>query len=198
MDNQQHSADQQQVIDAMRLWLEKAVIGLNLCPFARSVYVNNQVRIVVSDARHVDAFLETLDDELDLLANTDAKEIDTTLLVHPALFPDFLDFNEIAGIAEEAVIEHELEGILQVASFHPRFQFEGTEPDDIGNYTNRAPYPTLHLIREESLARAVEAYPDPETIYQRNIETMRKLGLDGWRALGIPQADDVKEKPAQS
>lgn len=198
MDNQHRFTGQQQVIDATRLWIEKAVIGLNLCPFARPVYVNDQVRIVVSEARHVDGFLETLDAELDLLANTDPDDLDTTLLVHPTLFPDFLVFNEIVGIAEEAVIEHGLEGILQVASFHPRFQFDGTEPDDIGNYTNRAPYPTLHLIREESLARAVEAYPDPETIYQRNIETMRKLGLDGWRALGIAQADDdAGESPAQ-
>jgi hypothetical protein len=178
------------VITAMRLWLEKAVIGLNLCPFAKSVHVKNQVRIVVSEARHADAFLEELDRELDFLAAADPQEVDTTLLVHPTLFPDFLDFNEIAGIAEEAVAEHELEGILQVASFHPRFQFEGTAVDDIGNYTNRAPFPTLHLLREESIARAVAAYPDAEHIFERNIETMRRLGHAGWKALGIPEGED--------
>jgi hypothetical protein len=178
------------VIAAMRLWLEKAVIGLNLCPFAKAVYVKNQVRFVVSKARHVDAFLEELDRELEFLAEADPQEVDTTLLIHPTLFPDFLDFNEVVGIAEEAVAEHELEGILQVASFHPAFQFEDTAPEAVGNYTNRAPFPTLHLIREESLARAVAAYPDAEDIYLRNIETLEKLGLEGWQALGIPDGRD--------
>jgi uncharacterized protein len=183
--------DRDEVLAATRQWLEKAVIGLNLCPFAKSVYVKNQVRIVVSDAKHTDAFLEELDRELELLAAADPQDVDTTLLVHPTLFPDFLDFNEITGIAEEAVAEHELEGILQVASFHPRFQFEDTAEDDIANYTNRSPFPTLHLLREESIARAVEAYPEAETIYERNIETMKKLGHDGWKALGL---DDGKDK----
>ncbi len=178
------------VITAMRQWMEKAVIGLNLCPFAKSVYVKNQVRFVVSDARHADAFLEELDRELGFLAAADPQEVDTTLLIHPTLFPDFLDFNEIAGIAEEAVVEHDLEGVLQVASFHPAFQFEDTEPDDIANYTNRAPFPTLHLLREDSIARAVAAYPDAEQIYERNIETMEKLGIEGWKALGIPGGKD--------
>lgn len=176
------------VIDAMRQWLEKAVIGLNLCPFAKSVYVKKQVRFVVSHARHLDAFLEQLDEELDLLAAADPEAIDTTLLIHPTLFPDFVHFNDMAGMAEEAVLEHDLEGILQVASFHPQFQFEDTAPEEMGNYTNRAPYPTLHLIREASLAKAVAAYPDAETIYERNIEVMNKLGLEGWKALGIPEA----------
>ena len=178
------------VIAAVRLWLEKAVIGLNLCPFAKAVYVKNQVRFVVSEARHVDAFLEELDRELEFLAEADPQEVDTTLLIHPTLFPDFLDFNEVVGIAEEAVAEHELEGVLQVASFHPAFQFEDTAPEAVGNYTNRAPFPTLHLIREESLARAVAAYPDAEDIYLRNIETLEKLGLEGWQALGIPDGRD--------
>jgi len=175
-----------EVIAAMRQWVEKAVIGLNLCPFAKSVYVKNQVRFVVSEARHLDGFLEDLDRELDLLAAADPAEIDTTLLIHPTLLADFLDFNDFTLIAEAAVEEHGLEGILQVASFHPRFQFADTEPDDIGNYTNRAPFPTLHLIREDSLARAVEAFPNAEAIFERNIETLQKLGLAGWLALGIP------------
>jgi uncharacterized protein len=175
----------EEVLAAMRHWVEQAVIGLNLCPFAKSVYVKNQVRFVISEARHLDAFLEDLDRELDLLAAADPARIDTTLLVHPTLLPDFLDFNDFTELAEAAVVEHGLEGILQVASFHPRFQFADTDPDDIGNYTNRAPYPTLHLIREDSLARAVEAFPDPEAIFERNIETLQKLGLAGWRALGL-------------
>ncbi len=175
----------EEVVAATREWIEKAVIGLNLCPFAKSVYVKNQVRIVVSDARHIDAFLEDLDRELDYLAEVDPEETDTTLLIHPTLFPDFLDFNDVHQIADEAVVEHELDGVIQIASFHPEYQFEGTEPDDITNYTNRAPFPTLHLIREDSLDKAVEAFPEAETIYERNIETMKKLGIAGWLALGM-------------
>ncbi len=177
--------DHEQVIAETRDWIEKAVIGLNLCPFAKSVYVKNQVRIVVSSARHIDAFLEDLDRELDHLAEVDPEVTDTTLLIHPTLFPDFLDFNDVHQIADEAVTEHELEGVIQIASFHPQFQFEGTEPDDITNYTNRAPYPTLHLIREASLDKAVEAFPDAEMIYERNMETLSKMGIAGWMALGM-------------
>jgi uncharacterized protein len=182
-----------EVIAAMRQWVEKAVIGLNLCPFAKSVYVKNQVRFVVSQARHLDGFLEDLDRELDLLAAADPEEIDTTLLMHPTLLADFLDFNDFTIIAEAAVEEHGLEGVIQVASFHPRFQFADTEPEDIGNYTNRAPFPTLHLIREDSLARAVEAFPNAEAIFERNIETLQKLGLAGWLALGIPTQPDISD-----
>lgn len=189
------------VVAVMRQWLEKAVIGLNLCPFARSVYLNEQVRFVVSDAPHLDAFLEQVDEELDLLAAADPARIDTTLLIHPTLLPDFADFNDLCAIAEEAVAEHDLEGVVQVAFFHPRFQFEGTDPDDIANYTNRAPYPTLHLLREDSIARAVSAYGDPDEIYKRNIDTLRKLGRQGWDALGIagpdqtPEPDPAREGP---
>lgn len=175
----------EEVLAAMRQWVEKAVIGLNLCPFAKSVYVKNQVRFVISEAKHLDGFLEDLDRELDFLAAADPNEVDTTLLIHPTLLPDFVDFNDFTIIAESALEEHGLEGAIQVASFHPRFQFADTEPDDIGNYTNRAPFPTLHLIREESLARAVEAFPDAEAIFGRNIETLNRLGLAGWLALGF-------------
>jgi hypothetical protein len=184
------------VLAAMRQWLEKAVIGLNLCPFAKAVYVKNQVRFVVSEARHLDGLLEDLDRELDLLAAADPAEIDTTLLIHPTLLPDFHDFNDFTIIAEAAVAEHGLEGIIQVASFHPAFQFADSEPDDISNYTNRAPFPTLHLIREESISRAVAAYPDAEAIFGRNIETLNSLGLAGWRALGLasaPKKDETAE-----
>ena len=171
------------VIAAMRQWIEKAVIGLNLCPFAKAVYAKNQVRYVVSHAPHLDGLLEDLDRELDYLAAADPDEIDTTLLIHPALLPDFLDFNDFMQLADAAVDEHGLDGVIQIASFHPAFQFEGTDPDDIGNYTNRAPFPTLHLLREASIARAVAAFPEAESIYQRNIETLRKLGHAGWQAL---------------
>jgi hypothetical protein len=175
----------EQVLASTRLWLEKAVIGLNLCPFAKAVYVKNQVRLVVSHARHADDLLEELDKELDLLVATPAEEIDTTLLIHPTLFDDFLDFNDFLEIAEGVVDEHGLEGVIQLASFHPKFQFDGTEPDDISNYTNRAPFAMLHLLREESVERAVEAFPEAEAIFEQNIATLEKLGHTGWKALGL-------------
>ncbi len=177
--------DENAIRSEMQHWIEKAVIGLNLCPFAKSVVAKKQVRIVVSQARHIDAFLEELDRELALLAATDPTEIDTTLLIHPTLLPDFLDFNDFVELAEAAVSGNEYEGVIQVASFHPRFQFEATGRDDPGNFTNRAPYPTLHLLREAGIERAVEAFPEAATIFERNIETMEKLGVAGWRALGM-------------
>jgi uncharacterized protein len=173
------------ILQQTRHWLEKAVIGLNLCPFAKAVYVKNQVRLVVSKARHMDDFLEELDRELDLLVATPASEIDTTLLIHPTLFEDFLDFNDFLEIADGVVEEHELDGVIQLASFHPKFQFEGTEPEDISNYTNRAPFAMLHLLREESVDRAVEAFPQADAIFEANIETLEKLGHEGWRKLGL-------------
>ncbi|MFZ2387325.1 MAG: DUF1415 domain-containing protein [Polaromonas sp.] len=174
------------VLNQTRHWLEKAVIGLNLCPFAKAVYVKNQVRLVVSQARHADDLLEELDRELDLLVATPADEIDTTLLIHPTLFDDFLDFNDFLEIAEGVVDEHGLEGVVQLASFHPKFQFDGTELDDISNYTNRAPFAILHLLREESVERAVAAFPEAEAIFEENIKTLEKLGYQGWQGLGLP------------
>ena len=175
--------DDEAVVAAMRQWIEKAVIGLNLCPFAKAVYVKNQVRYVVSRSPHLDGFLEDLDRELDFLAAADPEAVDTTLLIHPTLLPDFLDFNDFLQLAEAAVGEHGLDGVIQIASFHPHFQFEGTEPDDMGNCTNRAPFPTLHLLREASIERAVAAFPEAETLYARNIETQKALGHAGWQAL---------------
>ena len=176
---------EEQVLTQTRHWLEKAVIGLNLCPFAKAVYVKNQVRLVVSKARHADDLLEELDRELDLLVATPADDIDTTLLIHPTLFDDFLDFNDFLELAEGVVDEHGLEGVIQLASFHPKFQFDGTEPDDISNYTNRAPFAILHLLREDSVERAVEAFPQADAIFDVNIATLEKLGLPGWKALGL-------------
>ena len=175
----------EEILSKTRHWLEKAVIGLNLCPFAKAVYVKNQMRLVVSHARHADDLLEELDRELDLLVATPVEELETTLLIHASLFEEFLDFNDFLEIAEGVVDEHGLDGVVQLASFHPQFQFEGTEPDDIGNFTNRAPFAILHLLREESVGRAVETYPEVDTIYQNNIKTMQKLGHEGWKTLGL-------------
>ena len=175
----------EEILSKTRHWLEKAVIGLNLCPFAKAVYVKNQMRLVVSHARHADDLLEELDRELDLLVATPVEVLETTLLIHASLFEEFLDFNDFLEIAEGVVDEHGLDGVVQLASFHPQFQFEGTEPDDISNFTNRAPFAILHLLREESVGRAVDAYPAIDSIYQNNIQTMKKLGHAGWSALGL-------------
>ena len=163
-----------------RLWLERAVIGLNLCPFAKAVLVKDQVRFVLSDATTPGALLEQLGEELLRLRDTDAAEIDTTLVVHPQVLGDFLDYNDFLDEADGLVEALELDGMLQVASFHPDYQFAGTAPDDITNFTNRAPYPTLHLLREDSVARAVDAFPDPDSIPDRNIQTLERLGHTGW------------------
>ena len=174
-----HSADT--VIAATRHWLERAVIGLNLCPFAKSVYVKEQVRYVVSTVTEAPDVMDDLERELRLLADADPDQIDTTLLILPDAVADFLDFNDLLYFAERLLGSLGLEGTLQIASFHPQYQFAGTEPDDIENYTNRAPYPILHLLREDSIARAAAAFPDAAGIYERNQATMRRLGHDGWQ-----------------
>ena len=166
-----------------RRWLERAVIGLNLCPFAKAVYTKQQVRFVLSDASTPEALLAQLGEELLLLRDTPAEQVDTTLLIHPQVLGDFLDYNDFLETADALVETLDLDGVLQVASFHPDYQFAGSTPDDVENFTNRAPYPTLHLLREDSVSRAVEAFPDPEAIVERNVETLRKLGVDGWRRL---------------
>jgi hypothetical protein len=168
-----------------RRWLERAVIGLNLCPFAKAVYVKDQVHVVVSAASDPAAVLHDFGRELDALVGLDARERDTTLLVIPGALRDFLDFNDVHARAERLVRKRGLEGVVQVASFHPRFVFAGTEEDDITNCTNRSPYPTLHLLREASIDRAVEAFPDPAAIYETNMDTLRRLGPEGWQALGV-------------
>lgn len=168
---------------ATRRWLERAVIGLNLCPFAKAVHVKQQVRFALSDAELEDDLLEELAEELLRLRDTPADEIDTTLLVHPRVLTDFLDYNDFLDRVDALIEALELDGVLQVASFHPQYQFADSDPDDPGNGTNRAPYPTLHLLREDSLDRAVAAYPDANSIVERNLQTMEKLGLDGLRRL---------------
>jgi hypothetical protein len=182
------NADDDAIIAATRRWLERAVIGLNLCPFAKAVYVKEQVRYVVSNATTPEALLETLMEELQHLSDTAAEKVDTTLLIHPFVLTDFQDYNEFLDVADAALEDMQLEGELQVASFHPDYQFADTDVNDIANYTNRAPYPILHLLREDSIARAVEAFPEAEEIFEKNIETMEKLGHEGWDELDVGPA----------
>lgn len=173
-------------IEATQRWLERAVIGLNLCPFAKAVQRKGQVRYVVSEATQPLQLHADLVRELELLRDTDPENVDTTLLIHPGVLNDFLDFNEFLEVADAAVGDLHLEGEIQVASFHPDFRFEGTADDDITNYTNRSPHPTLHLLREASIDRAVAAFPDAAAIFETNMETLEKLGHDGWRKLLDP------------
>ena len=175
--------DEARVLADTRRWLERAVIGLNLCPFAKAVYVKEQVRFVASDATTPEQLLEQLGEELVLLRDTPAEQVDTTLLVHPLVLGDFLDYNDFLDQADALVETLELDGVLQVASFHPDYQFDGVAADDASNYTNRAPWPTLHLLREDSVERAVAAFPDPDVIVERNIATLDRLGVDGWKRL---------------
>ncbi|KAF1691748.1 DUF1415 domain-containing protein [Pseudoxanthomonas koreensis] len=174
---------EEEAIAATRRWLEKAVIGLNLCPFAKAVYVKEQVRLVFSDATTPEQLVEQLGEELLLLRDTPATEVDTTLLVHPYVLQDFLDYNDFLDQADTLVEVLELDGVLQVASFHPDYQFADSRPDDIENFSNRSPFPTLHLLREDSVSRAVEVYPDADSIVERNYATLRELGPEGWRKL---------------
>jgi hypothetical protein len=174
-----------EVIAATQLWLEKAVIGLNLCPFAKAVHVKKQIRYVVSAATTADALLEELMAELRKLQDTSPEEIDTTLLIHPHVLTDFLDFNDFLDTVDIAVAEPEFGDEFQVASLHPQYQFAGTAVDDIENYSNRSPYPTLHLLREASVDRAVDAFPDADQIPDTNIEMLKQLGHEGWAKLGL-------------
>ncbi len=173
------------VIEDTRRWLEKAVIGLNLCPFAKGVHVKDQIHYVVSEATDARGVAEQLQQELEALAEISPEKRDTTLLIVPHALQDFLDFNDFLELADELVEAMDLGGILQVASFHPQFQFEGTEVDDVTNCTNRSPYPILHLLREESIDKAVEAFPEAEAIYEHNMQTLEKLGIEGWLDLGV-------------
>lgn len=166
-----------------RTWLEKAVIGLNLCPFAKAVYVKQQVHHVVSAATDEAVLLEEIKGELQALSIMDPQIRDTTLFIISNRFEDFLDFNDFVGELDVLLEEMGLDGVLQLASFHPQFQFAGTAADDVSNYTNRAPYPIVHLLREASIDRAVESFPDASAIYERNIETLERLGVTGWHAV---------------
>jgi hypothetical protein len=171
------------VIAATRHWLTEAVIGLNLCPFAKAVHVKEQIRYAVSDAVDTEGVLTDLETAIQALVAANPEVVDTTLLVIPHALGDFLDYNDCLFFAERMIKQLRLEGVIQIASFHPQYQFEGSEPDDIENYTNRAPYPIFHLLREDSIERAVQAFPNADDIYERNQETLRRIGLKGWNNL---------------
>ncbi|MBN8448127.1 MAG: DUF1415 domain-containing protein [Candidatus Accumulibacter sp.] len=182
-----------QVIAATRLWLQRAVIGLNLCPFAKGVHGKGLVRYVVSDAQDDEDLLGDLERELQVLLAAPPEAVDTTLLIHPLALNEFADFVRFLDLVEVVLRTQRLQGVLQVASFHPDYVFADSEADDITNCTNRSPFPTLHLLREASLDRAVAAFPDAAAIYERNLQTLRELGHAGWRELGVGAPPDDRE-----
>jgi hypothetical protein len=172
-------------IEDTQTWLMQAVVGLNLCPFAKAVVVKDMVRYRVCTSAEPAHLLAMLRDELQHLAGAEPEQLDTTLLIAPHALPDFLDFNDFLSDCDAVLQDLALDGVLQVADFHPRYQFGGVPENDISNFTNRTPYPTLHLLRESSIDKAVAAYPDASLIFERNIEVLNKLGHEGWQALGI-------------
>ena len=194
------SSNASNIIQETQDWLIKAVIGLNLCPFAKAVHVKEQIKYVVSEATTIEQLLENLAQELEFLAEVSREKTDTTLLIHPKVLGDFLDYNDFLELADQLLEDLDLDGELQIASFHPQYQFAGTDEDDITNFTNRSPYPTLHLIREASIDRAVSAFPQAEAIFEVNMATLQKLGLEGWQALDVgaslPQNQANEKKPS--
>jgi uncharacterized protein len=183
------AAETDAVIAATCRWLERAVIGLNLCPFAKAVYIKQQIRVAVTAADNSAGLLSELRHELEVLVHADPAVIETTLLIHPRAMTDFIDYHLFLKDADAAVARLGHEGVIQVASFHPDYEFAGSARDDIENCTNRSPYPMLHLLREASVDRAVAAFPDAAEIYERNIETLRRLGHEGWRRLFLSQPE---------
>ena len=172
-------------IASTQRWLERAVIGLNLCPFAKAEHVHGRIRYCVSEATESSDLLLTLEQEIAYLLGQEPANVETTLLIMPHMLADFLDYNDFLDEADTMLEHADPDAQLQIASFHPRYQFAGTQVDDMENYTNRSPYPMLHLLREDSVERAVDTYPDAANIYERNIATLKKLGLEGWKALQV-------------
>jgi hypothetical protein len=183
----------EEAVASTRAWIEQAVIGLNLCPFAKAVYARDQIRYAVSDAETTGVLRDDLAQELHALAQADPGVIDTTLLIHPNVLTDFDDYNAFLDVADATIKALDLGGVLQIATFHPGYRFAGTAPDDVTNNTNRSPYPMLHLLREASMDLAVAAFPEARLIYQRNIETMRRLDVAGWAALqsSLPETRSI-------
>lgn len=171
------------MIARFRCWIERVVIGLNLCPFARKPYEGDRVRYVVSDAGEPELLLADLERELEQLREADAGKTETILLIHPHVLQDFLNYNEFLGVVEDFLGQGGYGGEFQVASFHPDYRFAGTEPDAAENYTNRSPYPALHILREAGIEQALAGFADPDQIPERNIRTMEKLGAEQMRAI---------------
>lgn len=173
------------VIAETRAWVQRAVVGLNLCPFAKAPLAKGQIRFVVCESDDPRVLLALLRAQMNELVAADPLTVETTLVIHPDALLDFDEFNDFLDAADAALEDLGLDGVLQVASFHPRYRFADADPDDLGNATNRSPYPTLHLLREASVERALAAFPDAEAIYETNIATFAALGAEGWEQLQV-------------
>ncbi len=182
MNNPQHP-DAESVIARFRCWIERVVIELNLCPFARKPYQADLVRYVVSDAGAPELLLADLEQELELLREADAGKTETTLLIHPHTLQDFLDYNDFLGVVDDFLEQGGYRGEFQVASLHPEYRFAGAERDAAENYTNRSPYPALHILREAGIEQALAGFATPDRIPERNIRTMEKLGAGRVQAI---------------
>ena len=187
--------DDAQIIDDTRRWLQRAVIGLNLCPFAKSVDVKGLVHYAVTRSVGFKDLLADLKLELNALAALADTERDTTLFVAPDGLQDFLEFNDFLTQANRLLAKMDFEGVFQIASLHPQYQFADAPADAITNFTNRSPYPTLHLLREASIDRAVKAFPHAEAIFETNMRTMERIGHAGWAALGVDASPRGKIRP---
>jgi len=181
------------VIGLTRAWIERAVIGLNLCPFARAPYVKERIRYCVSHASSARDLLQDLRVELERLVDAPVNELETTLLIHPECLSDFLEYNDFLGDVDATLLKMGLEGTIQIASFHPQYQFADTSPNDLSNATNQSPFPMLHLLREDSIDRAIETMPNTERIYAANLETLERFGAKGWQDLLRQCRADVRE-----
>lgn len=186
------------IVAATRDWVRQAVVGLNLCPFAKAVEVKDRIRYVVTEASEPETLCADLRRELLALHAGNPEDVETTLLIHPYALRDFLDYNDFLDIADALIEDLDLAGEIQIASFHPAYQFAGTAPQAIDNYTNRSPYPMLQLLRESSIEAAVDAYPDADRIYERNIETLRALGAEGMERLGVFGKPETPRPPTKS
>jgi hypothetical protein len=174
---------ERRVIAETRAWVQRAVVGLNLCPFAKVPFAKGQIRFVVCESDDPRVLLDALCAHMSELVAADPAVVETTLVIHPNALLDFDEFNDFLAAADAALEDRGFDGVLQVASFHPRYRFADADADDLGNATNRSPYPTLHLLREASVERAVEAFPEAEAIYKKNIATLDALGAEGWSEL---------------
>jgi len=172
---------EQAIIEECRQWVAKVIVGMNFCPFAKPVVESGAVSYSVIQERSLDLCLQALSDELKRLS--DDNSIETSLLIYPVGFEAFDDYLELAGIADELLIDDGFEGVFQLATFHPDYCFEGQVYDDAANYTNRSPYPMLHILREASVEKALETVTSPEKIPNRNIEFARAMGAKQLQAL---------------
>jgi len=171
------------VLLATQHWLERAVIGLSLCPFANAVHAQGRIRSVVSRAETAEALLADLRRELQALAAAEPEAVDTTLLIAPHVLGEFLDYNAFLARANAALEGLRLDGSLQIASFHPDYVFSDLDAHDAANCSNRSPYPILHLLREASVSRAVASFPDASRIFDKNVLTLRALGHEGYERI---------------